>query len=73
MSPIHGHQPDAANAKPLSDADLQEISGGLSTPITSLKVVQPLLIRELACRQGVPWDVIKAGGFRQLLSNPLGR
>ncbi len=66
MFPLHTHQPQAASGEPLSEADLQQVSGGLLN-------VQKLLIRELVCRQGIPLDVLKNGRFDQILTNPLRR
>jgi hypothetical protein len=66
MSPLHSHQSQVAGGEPLSDVDLQEISGGQLN-------LKALLIREVVCRQGVPLDVLQTNRFREMLARPFGR
>lgn len=50
----------------LHETDLQQVNGGL-------KRGDLFWIRELACRQGVPFDVLQNGAFGSILDRTIAR
>jgi hypothetical protein len=55
----------------LADAELEQINGGLAA--VAFTKVQPLLIKGLVCRQGVPLDVLSNKFLQSILTRPFGR
>lgn len=71
MSPIYPPQVQADSREMLADAELEQINGGLAA--VAFTKVQPLLIKELVCRQGVPLDVLSNKFLQSILTRPFGR
>lgn len=64
---IH-HSVEAADPsrEVLHETDLQQVNGGLYRG-------DLFWIRELACRQGVPFDVLQNGAFGSILDRTIAR
>jgi len=82
MSNLPSQQTEAPTCEALSDDELQAVSGGVAFAIgraalggalVTGKVVNPGLIGCVACRSGIPLDLIKNPVIKTVLNSPLSR